>query len=232
MKLLALAVLAGSCFAQVDLSGAWAPSRATGAGAPAAPTPIVLKPAYKPVYDALQTKIREATARSEQYAIRPLCSPYGMPTMMAVATYPMEIIQTPKQITLIGEAFSEVRRFYIDKPQLPIDEVSPGYWGRSVGHWEKDELVVDTVGIKESIAGYQNVPHSDQMRITERFRRPNPTTLHDQITIADPLVLEKPVTYTLVYRLVPDYEMVEFVCENNREFIDENGIVRMRVKDK
>lgn len=232
MKVLGFVVFAATCFAQVDLSGSWAPSRATGAGAPAPPTPVVMKPAYKPAYDALQAKIAQATARSEQYALRGLCDPYGMPGMMTIATYPTEIIQTPKQVTLIAEAFSEVRRVYIDKPQLPIDDVPPTFTGRSVGRWEKDTLVVDTVGIKESVPGYQNLIHSDQMRITERLRRPAPDVLHDQITIEDPLALEKPVTYTLVYRLVPDYEPVEFVCENNREYIDENGIVRMRMKDK
>jgi hypothetical protein len=232
MKLLALAVFATTCFAQVDLSGSWAPSRATGAGAPPPPTPIVMKPSHKAAYEALQTKIREATARSEQYAIRALCSPYGMPNMMAIASYPTEILQSPTQITLIAEAFSEVRRVYIDKPQLPVDDVPPTYTGRSVGHWEKDTLVVETVGIKESVPGYQNLLHSDQMRITERFRRPTPDTLHDQITIEDSVTLEKPVTYTLVYRRMPDYEMVEFVCDNNREYIDENNIVRMRMKDK
>jgi hypothetical protein len=73
------------------------------------------------------------------------------------------------------------------------------------------------------------MPHSEQMHITERIRRPAPTTLHDQITIEDPVVLEKPVTYTLVYALVPNYEMVEFVCDNNREYVDEKGVVRMRL---
>ena len=53
--------------------------------------------------------------------------------------------------------------------------------------------------------------------------------LHDQITIDDPVVLEKPVTYTLAYRRMPGYKMVEFVCENNREYIDEQGKVRMRL---
>jgi hypothetical protein len=231
MKLAALLLCAGGCFAQVDLSGAWAPGRAAGAGAPPPPTPILLKAPYKAQYEALQTKIREATARGEQYAIKGLCSPQGMPTMMTVAVYPTEIIQTPKQVTIIGEAYTEVRRVFIGKEQLPIDEVPPSYYGRSVGHWEKDTLVVDTVGLKESIPGYQNIPHSSQLRITERIRRPAPDALHDQITLEDPLVLEKPVTYTLVYRLLPDYEMVEFVCDNNREYIDENNIVRMRFKE-
>jgi hypothetical protein len=184
---------------------------------------------YKAQYETLRTKIREATARGEQYAVKGLCSPYGMPTMLQVAVYPMEILQSPKQVTLIGEAFSEVRRIYIGKQQLALDDVAPGYYGHSVGRWEGDTLVVDTIGIKESVPGYDNLPHSDQMRITERIRRPSADTLHDQVTIEDPVTLEKPVTYTLVYRLLNDYEMVEFVCDNNREYIDENNIVRMRM---
>jgi len=54
------------------------------------------------------------------------CVPYGVPTMMSVAVYPVEFIQTAKQITIISEAFSEVRRVYLGKPQLPVDEVPPG----------------------------------------------------------------------------------------------------------
>ena len=78
-------------------------------------------------------------------------SPYGMPTMMQVAVYPTEVIQTPKQVTIIAEAFSEVRRIYIGKPQVSPDDVSPGYYGRSVGHWEGDTLVVDTIGINPTV---------------------------------------------------------------------------------
>ena len=210
--------------------GIWSPSRASGPGRAASRWPLLLKPGYKEPYDARRALEQAATARGEQLA-EPgsLCTPYGMPTMMQVAVYPMEFIQTPKQVTIIAEAFSEVRRIYIGKPQISPDDVSPGYYGHSVGRWEGDTLVVDTIGIKPIVKGYQGMPHSDQMRITERLRRPAAETLHDQITIEDPVVLEKPVTYTLVYALVPDYEMVEFVCENNREYVDEKGVVRMRL---
>src|SRR5438093_53644 len=95
-----------------------------------------------------------------------LCVPYGVPSMMAVAVYPIEIIQTPKQVTIVAEAFSEVRRIYLDRPQSKIDDVPPGYYGRSVGHWESGALVVDTIGIKESVQ-YHRVPHREQMRISE-----------------------------------------------------------------
>jgi len=134
-------------------------------------------------------------------------------------------------VTIIAEAFSEVRRVYIGKPQQKVDDVPPGYYGRSVGRWEADTLIIDTVGIKESVQ-YQRMPHSDQMHITERIRLVAPDVLHDQITIEDPVVLEKPYTYTLAYRRMPDYEMVEFVCDNNREYVDDQGVVRLKVREK
>ena len=71
------------------------------------------------------------------------------------------------------------------------------------------------------------------MRIAERLRLLSPDILHDQITMTDPATLDKPVTYTLAYkRLAPDYEMVEFICDNNREYVDDKGVVRLKLKDK
>jgi hypothetical protein len=220
--------------ARPSLTGAWVPFGA-GRGAdpkvaPPPPGPIVLKPAYAKDYAAQRAADAEATKRGEPPpSAAVVCVPYGMPRMMAVASYPVEILETSGQITIITEAFSEVRRVFMDQPQLPIDEVPPGYYGHSVGRWEGDTLVIDTVGIKESVPGYQNLPHSDRMRITERLRLVAPDVLHDQITIDDPVVLEKPVVYTLAYRRMRDYKMVEFICDNNREYIDEQGKVRMRL---
>jgi len=233
----ALLMSAMTAFAQPsaappDLAGIWSPARVRGPGAPPPPAPLLLKPGYKERYDARRAQEREANARGEQLAATGLCDPYGMPGMMQVAVYPMEVIQTPKQVTIIAEAFSEVRRIYIGKAQAALDDVDPGYYGRSVGHWEGDTLAVDTIGIKESVRGYQGMPHSDKMHITERIRRTGPEALQDQITIEDPVVLEKPVTYTLAYKLLQNYEMVEFVCENNREYVDEKGVVRLKLHDK
>jgi len=193
---------------------------------------MALKPEYAKNYEARRAAEAAANARGEPLATPSSgCVPYGVPSMMSVAVYPIEVIQTPKQITIVAEALSEVRRVYMNKPQLQIDEVPPGYYGRSVGRWEGETLVIDTVGIKESVQ-YQRMPHSDQMRITERMRLVAPDILHDQITIEDPVVLEKPYTYTLAYRKMPDYEMVEFVCDNNREYVDDQGVVRLKVREK
>lgn len=215
------------------LTGAWVPLGGRGADPKVAPPPagpIVLKPEYAKAYQEARAADAAAATRGEPAASASMnCVPYGMPRMMSVASYPIEILETAGQITIITEAFSEVRRVFMDQPQLPIDEVPPGFYGHSVGRWEGDTLVIDTVGIKESLGGYQNLPHSDRMRITERIRLIAPDVLHDQITIDDPVVLEKPVVYTLAYRKMPGYKMVEFVCENNREYVDEQGKVRMRL---
>ena len=237
---LAASVAFGGLSAQTrtpDIGGAWVPAGG-GRGldpklAPAPATPMVLKAPYAKAYEAQRQADAEATKRGEPPASDAVhCRPYGFPRMMAVASYPLEILPTPGQITMVTEAFSEVRRVYMNQQQLPIDEVPPGYYGHSVGRWEGDTLVVDTVGIKESVPGYNGMPHSPQMRIVERIRLVAPDVLHDQITIEDPVVLEKPMTYTLVYRRLPDYKMVEFICENNREYVDEQGRVRMKLGAK
>jgi len=238
-----LPLLASVAFPQApasppDLTGVWGIYQG-GRGAdpklaPPPASPLVLKPEYAKPYEARRAAEAEAAKRGEQLANTSVrCVPYGVPTMMSVAIYPVEIIQTAKQVTIIGEAFSEVRRVYLDRPQEKPDDVAPGYYGRSVGHWEADRLVVDTVGIKPSVSGYRGMPHSEQMRITERLHLVASDVLHDQITIDDPVVLEKPLTYTVAYKRMPaTYEMVEFVCDNNREYVDEKGVVRLKVQER
>jgi len=238
---LASAVLLPLAWAQssttTNLTGVWGTFKGgKGPNAKFAPPPagqLLLKPEYAKPYEARRAAEAEANKRGEQLATSGAqCIPYGVPTMMSVAVYPVEILQTPQQVTIISEAFSEVRRIYLDRPQAPLDDVAPGYYGRSAGHWDGDTLVVDTIGIKTSVNGYRGMPHSEQMRIAERFKLVAPDVLHDQITIDDPVVLEKPMTYTLAYQRVPNYEMVEFVCDNNREYVDEKGVVRMRIKQQ
>ena len=220
-----------------NLAGVWAPFRggrgADPALAPPPAGPLVLKAAYAAAYEAKRAAEAEAAKRGQPLSSANAgvqCTPYGMPQMMSVASYPVEILQTRGQVTIVTEAFSEVRRVFMDRPQAAIAEVPPGYYGRSVGRWEGAVLVIDTIGIKTSVAGYQGMPHSDQMRVTERIRLVSPDILHDVVTIEDPVTLERPVTYTLAYRRLPGYEMVEFVCENNREYVDEKGVVRMKLR--
>jgi hypothetical protein len=193
-----------------DLTGVWAVMRG-GEFAPPPATPLVFTPEYEAIYEAQQAEAAAAIARGEPLPPPAFCRNYGVPTMMAVAVYPVEIIQRPEQVTIIAEAFSEVRRVHMNEPQMELDAVPPGYYGHSVGRWDGDTLVIDTVGIREDIRGYDGMPHSREMRVRERMRLVAPDVLHDQITIEDPVVLREPATYTLAYRRLPGYKMVEFV---------------------
>ena len=193
---------------------------------PAPPPP--LKAPYLKEWQAKQQAVREAEAKGEPLGSNvTYCIPDGMPGMMN-GPFPMEILQSKGQVTIIQEAYNQVRRILIDQPQKPIDEVEPGFYGRSVGHWEGDTLVVDTLGIKESVR-YQNMPHSRDMRIRERIRPVTTDIVWDEITIDDPATLEKPWTYTVAYKRTPGYTLLEYICEDNREYTDEKGIQRFRL---
>jgi hypothetical protein len=224
--------------APVDFTGDWQRYPGFGRGAPADPATLpppagkmLLKARYKGVYDAKRAKEAASDANGEPIASSGVdCLPYGMPEMMS-AIYPLEILQTAGQLTIIAEAFSQVRRIYVGKPQSKIEDVAPGYYGRSVARWEGSTLVVDTVGVKESVLGHSEMPHSDKMRITERLHLVTPDILHDQITVEDPVTLEQPWTFTFAYKRMANYEMLEYVCENNHEYIDEKGVTHLRLQD-
>jgi hypothetical protein len=219
--------LAGQTAANVpDITGSW--ERARDASIPAASQPP-LKPQYLKEYQAKLQAFREANQKGEPIADHVvMCLPDGMPGMMS-GPFPMEVLQSKGQVTIIQEAYTQVRRILLDREQMKIDDVEPGFYGRSVGHWDSGTLIVDTVGIKEGVL-YQNVPHSKDMRIKERVSIGANGLLRDEITIEDPVVLEKPWTFTFGYRRMSDYQLLEYICEDNREYADQNGIQRIRVE--
>ena len=189
---------------------------------PARNPPPPLKPEPMKEYQARLQAIRDADRKGT-----PLASGYvsclgdGMPMMMN-AMFPIEFLITAHQVTIIEEAFTQVRRILLDQPQKSIDDVEPGFFGHSVGHWEGDTLVADTIGVKEDIR-YQNVPHSKDLHIRERIHLVAPEILWNEITMDDPAVLEKPWTVIVAYKKMPDYTLLEYVCEDNREYKDANG---------
>jgi hypothetical protein len=188
-----------------------------------------LKPEPLKAFQAQRAVEKAADEKGEPIAGNSVaCLPDGMPQMM-FAIYPMQIAQGPDEVTVIQEAYSQVRHIHLNKPQVDPADYAPGYFGHSVGRWEGDTLVVDTVGLKDNIPMARSVPHSDQMRITERIRLVAPDVLQDQITITDPKVLERPWTFAYAYRRLPGYEMLEYVCEDNREYVDEKGGTHLRL---
>jgi hypothetical protein len=213
-----------------DLTGTWERFR----GAPGDPTspppeaPPPLKASLLAEWQARRAAEREADARGEPLATNYThCIPDGVPSMMS-GPFPFEIVQSATQINIAQEAYSQIRRIYLNKPQAALDDIEPGFYGRSVGQWRGETLAVDTIGIKDYVR-FRDVPHTRDMRVIERFNLVTPDILWDEITIEDPAVLESAWTVTFAYRRMPEYEIIEYVCEDNREYADEHGVTRLRV---
>src|SRR6201996_7239629 len=191
--------------------------------------PPPLRPKYLAEWQAQQQAAKDADARGEPlFGGYAKCLPDGMPTMM-MAMFPMEVLQTPGQITIIEEAYNQVRRIYLDEKQLAIDDAEPGFWGHSVGHWEGDWLVVNTVGIKEEVR-FRGAPHSANMQIDERMRMLSPNVFQDEVTVTDPEYLTRPWKFTWKSARKPGYKTLESVCWANREYqAPQTGAFRMRI---
>ena len=150
------------------------------------------------------------------------CIPGGTPQMMQPAPQlPIQILETPGQVTILFESLTTFRIIRMNE-QHPQDP-DPTFFGNSVGHWEGDTLVVDTVALKEVTTIDDVVPHSDQLHVVERFRRTGPSTMEILENIEDPKVFTKPYTYRFSFKRVPGEKLKEFICENNRNAPDAEG---------
>jgi hypothetical protein len=133
--------------------------------------------------------------------------------------YPPEMekfIQTPGILVILIEDLS-YRQVFLDGRSLPKDP-EPSFMGYSVGRWEGDTLVVESTGYKDrtwlDLAGH---PHSEALRITERFRRRDYGHMEIAETIDDPKAFNKPFTITINAQIVPDTEILEYVCAENEK---------------
>lgn len=158
------------------------------------------------------------------------CMPEGMPTLMG-AIYPIEIVQTPRQIVVLAEFLTQTRRIYLNEKMPPLEDISPGYNGYSVAHWEGATLVVETIGVREDVK-FVDAPHSAQMKVTERLRLTGADLLENQVTIEDPKFLAQPYKFTFGYRRNPEYRIMEYICDNNRNRFDAEGNVSLEVAPK
>ena len=130
---------------------------------------------------------------------------------------PRKIIQSPGEVVIIYEANDGLRQIFTDGRPLPVDP-QPWWFGYSTGKWNGDTLVVETIGFRDMMwLDEEGTVITTAGKITERFRRLNYGTLEIEITVDDPKAFTKPWTVKLSQRLMPDTELIEFVCqENNR----------------
>jgi hypothetical protein len=138
------------------------------------------------------------------------------PIQLHLHPQPRKIVQTSDLVMVLYEANDGRREIFLDGRPLPPDDVQPWWYGYSVGRWDADSLVVESTGFKDQtwIDEY-GTPASDRLRLTERLRRITFGTLEIQVTVNDPKTFTRPFTFTLQQRLMPDTELIEFVCSEN-----------------
>jgi hypothetical protein len=201
-----------------DWSGIWYPDWTLLFGGRSAARPA-LTPAAQAKFDAYTESIRENGPNQEAQA---QCLPPGIPGIIQ-QPYPIEILFSPGQVTMLHEAYAQVRRFYTDGRPLP-EEPDLFFNGNSIGRWDGDTLVVETVGLHPSTFITAGVNHSEQARVVERIYLQAPGQLVDEITITDPEVLTAPFQTKVAFRLDNSFPIREYVCsENNRLVSGENG---------
>jgi len=143
------------------------------------------------------------------------CLPDGIPNHML--PIPIKIIQTPGVIVTLFEEFYVFRQIFTDGRKLPVDP-QPSWFGYSVAHWEKETLVVESAGFNDkTYLDGEGLPHSEDLRITERYSRPDFGHLVVEFTFTDPKYYERPWTATIRFNLMPDTELIEHFCENEKD---------------
>jgi hypothetical protein len=146
------------------------------------------------------------------------CLPEAMPSWMLVTHNAMEFLFTPGRVTILGESDgNRLRRIYTDGRPHP-DDPDPTFHGHSIGHWEGDTLVVDTVGIRPqtyvAVSEAAGVPNNGDLHIIERIHLASPDILHDDLEIIAPKVLTQPWKTTRIYfrQRARKFDIVEGVC--------------------
>jgi hypothetical protein len=151
------------------------------------------------------------------------CLPMGWTRQMN-APMPLEIMQEPNRIAILFEAWNTFKVIPTDGREHPKD-LDPTWLGNSVGHWEGDTLVVDSIGFNDKTRldtiGH---PHSDQMHIVERLTRTDAMHLAYEVTVDDPKTYSKPFTNKRTLTLKPGWELMEYSCEENNKDANERHI--------
>ena len=205
-----------------DLSGIWQRPR-RGGGIPGTPgtaanaprngiaegVEVLFQPWAEALYKARADNNSKGTP-SER------CLPHGITKAVSVPE-PFKIVQTQDLLVILLEEFNHYRQVFTDGRRVPQNR-TPTWLGYSVGRWEGDTLVVETVGfVDDTWLDFRGHPATDALRIIERFRRADFGHLEIQFTIDDPKAYVKAWTVAMSFDLLPDTELIEHICENEKD---------------
>jgi hypothetical protein len=212
--ILLLSITCAATAAPPDLTGIWTMQADGRAGAALNGAGDFAKTA--PFTPLAQRKLAEYHGLVDSIGDTPgaHCVPGGMPIAVFLGGgYPVEFVQRPEQLTIIYEAFHEVRRVFLDGRHIDPGDLLPSRDGTSWGHWEGDTLVVETTGLQESID--QPTAHSANARLVERYTprvEGGLRRLQVEVTIQDPEFYTSPPTLTRQYTRLSEGRMLDYEC--------------------
>jgi len=147
----------------------------------------------------------------------PTTLPFGFP-LQGLLSEPIKIVQAPRVTMVLYEAGANFRQIYADGRQLPAEFNLPAYLGYSVGRWDGGTFVVESAGFNDKTTlDAMGHPHSDQLRITERFRRRDFGHLDVEMTFDDPKMYTRPFTIRVPHDLLADQDIFEMYPENEKD---------------
>jgi len=172
------------------------------------------KPEDNPMRPEAAAIFRRRASGAEQ---RPTCMPVGIPGAGLVSE-PVKISQSPKLMIMLYESDGSHRQIYTDGRVLPKEFVQPAWLGYSAGKWDGDTLVVESAGFNDKtwldVGGH---PHSEALRITERYHRRDFGHLDIEMTFEDPAMYAKPFTIKYANELWADSDIFEYFCDENEK---------------
>jgi hypothetical protein len=172
------------------------------------------KPEESPIRPEAQEIFRRRVASAASWDV---CLSLGIPVNFLVSE-PNKIVQSPKLTVIMYESDGTHRQIYTDGRALPAEIAQPAWLGYSVGHWERDTLVVESAGFNDrtwlDLIGH---PHSEALRITERYRRRDFGHLDVEMTFDDPQMYTKPFTIKFTQELWADSDIFENFCNENEK---------------
>jgi hypothetical protein len=144
------------------------------------------------------------------------CLPSGIPEKLNIPDG-LKVLHTPDLVVFLYESRTIYRQVFLDGRSLPRD-AQPTWMGYSVGRWEGDTLVVETIGQNgKTWLDMRGLPGTEALRVIERYSRPNIGRIDIDVTIDDPKAYTKPWSVKLAWRLVPDTDLIESICEENNK---------------
>ena len=181
------------------------------------------KPSEEPLTPAGAAMLRQHTQAGPSAIPGLNCLPDGVPHADLLPE-PFKIIQTPREIIMLYEVETTFRQIFTDG-RKQLTDPDPSWMGYSVGRWEGDTLVVDTIGFNDlSWLDARGHGHSEDMRVEERFHRRDFGHMDVAVTVTDPKTFTMPITIHFVEGLLPDTDLLEHYClEDEKDAAHEHG---------